>query len=150
MWHLNGPPGHLNPKLQMLLERRGTWASSNLHITGSYLGLGCGLGCVQEGVKWRGHRPPTLARSVLAAQLFSVQSRPCVWCSSGGAEEPARVRPQSPPSGLSCSSQPLHSSSPSVQVEQPPHCSVSAHHKSAALEQTKERSTFLSTGAWRD
>ena len=23
-----------------------------------------GLGCVQEGVKWRGHRPPTLARSV--------------------------------------------------------------------------------------
>ena len=36
----------------------------NLHITGSYLGLGCGLGCVQEGVKWRGHRPPTLARSV--------------------------------------------------------------------------------------
>ena len=57
------------------------------------------------------------------------------------------MRPQSPPSGLSCSSQPLHSSSPSVKVEQPPHCSVCAHHKSAALEQTenKERSTLLST-----
>ena len=89
---------------------------------------------------------------VVGAAFFGAVSAPCVWCSSGGAEEPARVRPQSPPSGLSCSSQPLHSSSPSVQVGQPPHCSVCAHHRSAALEQTenKERSTLLSTGSWRD
>ena len=55
----------------------------------------------QEGVKWRGHRPPTLARSVLAAQLFSVQSRPS-GCSGGGEPAPQHtvVRPQSPPSGL--------------------------------------------------
>ena len=33
------------------------------------LSLG-GCGCVQQGVKWRGHRPPTLARSVCWRSFF--------------------------------------------------------------------------------
>ena len=62
----------------------------NLHITGSYLGLGCGLGCVQEGVKWRGHRPPTLARSVCSWRSFFRCSLGRV---SGAAAAERRSRP---------------------------------------------------------
>ena len=95
------------------------------------LSLG-GCGCVQQGVKWRGHRPPTLARSVLA-QLFSVQSRPS-GCSSGGGAGPtahgAAAIPTVGPAAASC-----HCTQSNTR---PPHCSVCCHQTNLHLRDEKQ------------
>ena len=100
-----------------------TWGGGHNWVIPGPGGGGGLLGvCTVQGVKWRGHRPPTLARSVLA-QLFSVQSRPSGCSSSGGGAGPtahgAAAIPTVGPAAARC-----HCTQSNTR---PPHCSVCCH-----------------------